>query len=259
MTEPRATPQLHRLQQIITRLRAPDGCPWDREQTEESMAPHLLEEAFEAIDAIQSGDAENSCEELGDVLMNVLMVAEIAKEAGRYDAEDVACAISDKLVRRHPHVFGDVKAEDAEEVLVNWEQIKKEEKGEAAPRGALDGVPANLPALLQAFRIGEKASRVGFDWPDRSGPRAKLDEELREFDEAVASGDPEAIGHELGDVLFSMVNLARHADVNPEMALRATSQRFRARFRHVETELGDRLKDAPLAEKEAIWQAAKGN
>lgn len=257
MTEPPATPQLHRLQQIITRLRAPDGCPWDREQTEESMAPHLLEEAFEAIDAIQSGDAINSCEELGDVLMNVLMIAEIAQESGRFDSEDIARAISDKLVRRHPHVFGDVKADNAEQVLANWERIKREEKGDAGPRGALDGVPANLPALLQAFRIGEKASQAGFDWPDRAGPRAKLDEELAEFDEAIASGDGEAIGMELGDVLFSMVNLARHAGVNPEMVLRATNHRFRTRFARVEAELGDRLRDAPLAEKEAIWQAAK--
>ena len=142
--------------------------------------------------------------------------------------------------------------------FANWEQIKRKEKGHDVPRGALEGVPANLPALLQAFRIGEKASRVGFDWPDLDGPRKKLDEELREFDAAVASGEAEAISHELGDVLFSLVNLARHLEVNPEMALRATNQRFRSRFSRVEETLGDRLKDAPLAEKEAIWQAAKG-
>ena len=141
------------------------------------MAPHLLEEAFEAVEAIQKADAEESCEELGDVLMNVLMIAQIASESGRFNSEDVARTISDKLVRRHPHVFGDVVAQDSDAVLQNWEQIKKSEKGEK-PRGALDGVPVSLPALQQALRIGEKAHRTGFDWPDAQGPRAKLDEEL---------------------------------------------------------------------------------
>jgi nucleoside triphosphate diphosphatase len=250
------TPQLHRLLQIITRLRAPGGCPWDREQTEVSMAPHLLEEAYEAIEALQSGDRDASCEELGDVLMNVLMIAQIAGEDRRYDSEDVARGIADKLVRRHPHVFGDAAAGTADEVLTNWERIKKAEKGDA-PRAALAGVPANLPALLQAFRIGEKASRAGFDWPDRDGPRRKIDEELKELDEAVAAGDPAAIESELGDVLFSLVNLARHAGVNPEMALRGTNGRFRHRFGRVEAELGGRLGEATIEEMEAIWQAAK--
>lgn len=251
------TPQLHRLLQIITQLRAPGGCPWDREQTEVSMAPHLLEEAYEAIDAIQQGQPDASCEELGDVLMNVLMIAQIAAEGGRYNAEDVARGISDKLVRRHPHVFGDASAEDAEAVVTNWERIKREEKGGDVPRGALAGVPANLPALLQATRIGEKAARAGFDWPDLAGPRGKIDEELGELDEAVASGDAGAIERELGDVLFSLVNLARHTGVNPEMALRGTNERFRSRFGRVEAELGSRLADASLEEMEAIWQAAK--
>lgn len=252
----RSTPQLHRLLQIIERLRAPDGCPWDREQSEESMAPHLLEEAFEAVEAIEKADIDESCEELGDVLMNVLMIAQIAAEAGRFTSEDVARSISDKLVRRHPHVFGDLTATDSDEVLKNWEQIKKQEKGDQ-PRGALEGLPTNLPALLLAFRIGEKAHRAGFDWPDPTGPRAKLDEELGELDEALASEDPDAIEAELGDTLFSLVNVARHAGVNPEMALRKTSQRFRSRFRLVENALGDRLANSSLAEKEAEWDAAK--
>ena len=223
------------------------------------MAPHLLEEAYEAIEALQSGDATTSCEELGDVLMNVLMIAEIAQETGRYDMEGVAREISDKLVRRHPHVFGDAQAEDADEVLENWEQIKKSESGDAKPRGTLDGVPAGLPALLQAFRIGEKASRVGFDWPDTQGPRAKLDEEIAELDEAIGQGDETAIERELGDVLFSLCNLARHVGANPEMALRATNQKFRNRFAKVEQALGARLKEAPLEEKEAAWQTAKAD
>ena len=220
------------------------------------MAPHLLEEAFEAVEAIQKADPDESCEELGDVLMNVLMIAQIASEAGRFNSEDVAQAISDKLVRRHPHVFGDTVAEDSDAVLQNWEQIKKSEKG-GRPRGALDGVPVSLPALQQALRIGEKAHRTGFDWPDAKGPRAKLDEELEEMDEALTSGDQDAAEAELGDVLFSLVNVARHAGINPEMALRKTSQRFRARFQLVEEALGDRLAESSLAEKEAAWEAAK--
>lgn len=222
------------------------------------MAPHLLEEAFEAVEAIQKSDPAESCEELGDVLMNVLMIAQISGEAGRFTSEDVARSISDKLVRRHPHVFGDATASDSDQVLKNWEQIKRQEKGEGEPaRGALDGLPVDLPALLLAYRIGEKAHRAGFDWPDPTGPRAKLDEELRELDEALAAEDPAAIEAELGDALFSLVNVARHAGVNPEMALRKTGQRFRARFHLVEKALGDRLAESSLAEKEAEWEAAK--
>ena len=257
MTEARETPQLHRLLQIVQRLRAPNGCPWDREQTEVSMAPHLLEEAFEAVDAIRNGDADASCEELGDVLMNVLMIAQIAAEAGRYDAEDVARDISDKLVRRHPHVFGETRADDTEAVLANWELIKRQEKPDTPPRGVLDGLPADLPALLLAYRLGEKVARVGFDWPDADGPRRKLLEELAELDDALATGQIAAIEAELGDVLFSVCNLARHVQVNPEMALRATADRFRRRFAHVERELGPRLGEASLEEKEELWQQAK--
>jgi MazG family protein len=242
---------------IIARLRAPGGCPWDREQTEVTMAPHLLEEAYEALEAIQRGDTETSCEELGDVLMNVLMVAQIAAEQDRFDAEDVARTIADKLVRRHPHVFGDVEARDAEHVLRNWEKIKRTEKADGQPRGALAGVPAALPALLRATRIGEKAARVGFDWPDAEGPRQKLTEELGELDRALSAGDQESVQQELGDVLFSLCNVARHAGVNAEMALRQTIERFTTRFDHVERSLGSRLEEASLAEKEALWQAAK--
>ena len=221
------------------------------------MAPHLLEEAYEALEAIRRGDAENSCEELGDVLMNVLMVAQIASEKQRFDAEDVSRTIADKLVRRHPHVFGDTEAKDAREVLQNWEKIKRTEKADRPPRGALDGVPADLPALLKATRVGEKASRVGFDWPDAEGPWDKLNEELEELRQALASGDEESVQGELGDVLFSICNVARHAGVNAEMALRQTIDRFQTRFHHVEQSLGNRLEEASLAEKEALWQAAK--
>lgn len=254
------TPEFDRLLAVIRRLRAPGGCPWDREQTEASMAPHLLEETFEAVDAIRAGDADASCEELGDVLMNVLMIAQIAAEAGRFGSEDVARTIADKLIRRHPHVFGDVQARDSEQVLRNWERIKQTERDKAEssePAGLLDGLPADLPALLLAFRLGEKAGRVGFDWPDPSGPRAKLDEELRELDDALAQSDAKAIEAELGDLLFSVANLARHHGVNPEMALRDTAIRFRRRFAHVERTLGSRLRSAPLEEKEQAWSEAK--
>jgi MazG family protein len=248
-------PQLHRLVGVVDRLRSPGGCPWDREQTELSLAPHLLEEAYEALEALRGEDPQAACEELGDVLMNVLMIARIASESGRYDLEGVAGTIADKLVRRHPHVFGG-EAVGSQQVLANWEAIKRREKG-GEPQSVLAGVPKDLPALQQALRIGEKAARVGFDWPDRHGPRRKLDEELAELDAALAGGDARAIGRELGDVLFSVVNVARHAGVHPELALRATIDEFARRFAHVERTLGDRLEAASLQEKEALWQQSK--
>ena len=257
MTDQATYPQLARLLEIIARLRAPDGCPWDREQSERSMTSCLLEEAYEAVDAVQSGDAADSCEELGDVLMNVFMIAQIAAEAERYDVEQVAAGIADKLVRRHPHVFGDVEAADSAQVLANWEQIKRTEKADEGPRSVLSGVPVALPALLRATRIGEKAARTGFDWPNPDGPRDKLTEELAELDEALSAGDRDAAEHELGDVLFSVVNVARHAGLDPETALRRTIERFTRRFSYVEKELGENLGGASLAAMEALWQQAK--
>ncbi len=252
------TSEYARLVQIITRLRAPGGCPWDREQSEASMAPHLLEETYEALEAIESGDPGPICEELGDVLMNVLMISEIASETHDFHHEQVAGKIADKLVRRHPHVFGEVKADSADAVLVNWEAIKQEEKSESGKKqGTLSGVPGDLPALLKAYRIGEKAARRGFDWPDASGPRAKVDEELAELDEALASGDQQRCQEELGDLLFAIVNMARHQKTNPEMALRGTIDRFMSRFAYVEEKLGDDLAGASLAEMERLWEEAK--
>ena len=249
--------QLARLLAVIERLRGPGGCPWDREQTEATMAPHLLEETYEALEAIASGRAELEREELGDVLMNVLMISQIAKERGRYDLEQVAAAIADKLVRRHPHVFAAAEVGDAKAVLQNWERIKRSEQGEASQRGVLAGVPKDLPALLKAFRIGEKAARVGFDWPDAQGPRAKVQEELNELDGALRDGSAAEAALELGDLLFAIVNLARHHAINPEMALRATIEKFTRRFAYVETTLGDRLGTASLAEMDRAWNAAK--
>lgn len=252
------TREYARLVEIIARLRAPGGCPWDREQSELSMAPHLLEETYEAIEAIEARESVAVREELGDVLMNVLMITQIASETADFHHEDVAREIADKLVRRHPHVFGDVVAEDADTVLDNWEAIKQTEKSSSAKQKTiLSGVPSALPALLKAYRIGEKASRRGFDWPDPAGPRAKISEELAELDEAIAGGDQERIIDEFGDLCFALVNLARHQRVNPEMALRRTIDRFMRRFAYVEEQLGDGLGEASLEEMERLWQLAK--
>jgi len=243
---------------VIRRLRGPGGCPWDREQTRATMAPHLLEECYEALEAVEQRDDGAQCEELGDVLMNVFMLAQIGSEEGAFDAGDVARGITEKLVRRHPHVFGDSTADTPREVLEQWEAIKRREKGDGeASRSVLAGVPAALPALLQGLRVGEKAARVGFDWPDPSGPRAKVDEELAELDDALATGDVDRIQDELGDVLFALVSVARHAGVHPELALRGTLTKFRQRFAEVEAAFGDRLERTPLEEMEAVWQRAK--
>ncbi|MBL9077037.1 MAG: nucleoside triphosphate pyrophosphohydrolase [Planctomycetes bacterium] len=240
----------------VARLRAPDGCPWDRQQTTASMAPHLVEEAFEAADALRRGDDDGAREELGDVLVNVLMIGQIAGERGATGADAIAAAAAAKLVRRHPHVFGEQKVDGAEQAYRNWERTKREEHG-GGPRGVLAGVPVALPALLRSFRIGEKAARAGFDWPDRSGPRAKVDEELAELDAAVAAGQPAAIAAELGDVLFSLCNLARHLGVNPEVALAGTADKFQRRFAAVEAEFGHELAGRSLAELDAAWNRAK--
>jgi len=254
--------ELGRLAAVIARLRAPDGCPWDREQSTASMAPHLLEEAYEAADALRRRQAGATREELGDVLVNVLMISQIASESiagdlSGFDLEAIAAGAADKLVRRHPHVFTDQRVDGAEQAYRNWERMKRSESPDQQPRGVLDGVPAAMPALLRAFRIGEKAARAGFDWPDRAGPRAKIDEELAELDAAIASGQAAAIQHELGDLLYSVTNLARHLGVEPETALRTTIDRFQARFRSVEAEFGGDLRDRSLAELEAAWQRGK--
>ncbi|HEX5050812.1 MAG TPA: nucleoside triphosphate pyrophosphohydrolase [Planctomycetota bacterium] len=247
---------LHHLLSTVARLRAPDGCPWDREQTMASMAPHLVEEAFEAADALRADDRDGAREELGDVLVNVAMIGQIAHERGLFDTDAVAAAAADKLVRRHPHVFGEHQADGAEVAYRHWERQKRaEQRGE--PRSVLAGVPIALPALLRAFRIGEKAARAGFDWPDRQGPRAKIDEELAELDAAIASGDPAAIAAELGDLLFSVCNLARHVAVNPEVALASTTEKFQRRFGAVERDFAFELHGRSLAEMDEAWERAK--
>src|SRR5690349_1871981 len=197
---------LPRLVQIMQRLLAPDGCPWDREQTLATLRPYVIEEAHEVVDAIDRGDAADLCEELGDLLLQIVFQAELARQQQWFGPDDVIAAICDKLVRRHPHVFGDEKVSGVSEVLANWEQIKAREKKD---RGALDGVPVALPALMRAVRVGEKAARIGFDWPDGQGARDKMGEELNELDRAVDSGDKAATERELGDLLFAISSYAR--------------------------------------------------
>lgn len=253
-------PGLQSLLATIARLRAPDGCPWDRQQTTASMAPHLVEEAFEAADALRRGDPVTSQEELGDVLVNVAMIGQIASETGRFSCDAIAAAAAQKLVRRHPHVFGDQQAASAELAYRSWETQKQQERQQGTgSRSVLAGVPTALPALLRAFRIGEKAARAGFDWPDRDGPRAKVTEELAELDAAIAGGDATAIADELGDVLFSLCNLARHLGVNPETALAGTTDKFQRRFQAVEHAFDYRLQGRTLAEMDVAWEQAKAD
>jgi MazG family protein len=250
---------LARLVAIIDRLRAPDGCPWDREQTLQTMAPCLLEEAYEVVDALRGGEDATIHGELGDLLMNVFLCAKIAEDESRFSLADITETVADKLVRRHPHVFGTEKAKDGAEALRRWEGIKQQERAGDADTSALAGVPRDLPALLRATRVGQKAAQVGFDWPDRHGPLDKVREELAELTAELEQSEPNAdrIAAELGDSLFALVNLGRHLQVDPEMALRATIDRFCKRFRYVEGRLGDRLADATLEEMEALWQEAK--
>ncbi len=245
----------------MRRLRGPGGCPWDREQTLATLRPYLLEETYEVLEAIDDGDPREHREELGDLLLQIVFQAQLTSEAGQFGFAEVAEAISDKLVSRHPHVFGDAKVKDAEGVLKQWAALKRDEK---AARGkgqsALEGVPREMPALARADRLTEKASRIGFDWPDVRGARAKVDEELGELDAAVATGDRQAIENELGDVLFAVANVARKLSVAPEEALRGTIARFITRFEHVERGLersGTPHGQATLEQMDELWNEAK--
>jgi MazG family protein len=252
--------EVSKLVGLMQRLLAPDGCPWDREQTLETLVPYLVEETYEVVDALADGDVADHREELGDLLLQIVFQSELRFAEGKFGIDDVARGIVAKLVRRHPHVFGDVVAKDAESVLANWAKLKAAEKAEKGKHGALHGVPKSAPALLRATRSGEKASAVGFDWPDADGPRAKIDEELREFDEARASGDREAMHHELGDLLQATVNLARKLGLDAEQALRDSTDRFASRFAHIEGALaaqGRAVSDASPEEQDRLWNDAK--
>ncbi len=246
-------------------LRAPDGCPWDRIQTQESLRPYLIEESAEVLDAIAQKDPRALCEELGDLLLQVVFHAQLASEAGQFSLDDVCQGISDKLVRRHPHVFGDARVQNAEDVKPLWEQIKREEKRargenpEAA--SALDGVASSLPALAQALQISKRAAKVGFEWPDEDGVWEKVREELDELQSARDEGESkERQAEELGDLLFSVVNIARWRKIDPEIALRDMNGKFKNRFETMEKlarEEGRELDSLAPDEWEALWQKAK--
>lgn len=250
---------LTRLRYIVHRLRAPGGCPWDMEQTHESLIPHVLEEAYEVVDAIKSGDPTLICEELGDLLLQPVLHAEIASESGAFDIDKMAHGLSEKLIRRHPHVFGEASAATSDAVLTQWDAIKRQEKG-TQKEGYLHGVGNGLPALMRAQKLQKKAARVGFDWPELAPVIGKLREEITELEEAITNGESVAIEEELGDLLFSVVNLARKLDIGAEAALAATNEKFIRRFHFVEKQItssGKRLEDATLKEMDAAWDTAK--
>jgi len=249
---------LPRFVAVMQRLLGPGGCPWDREQTIESMRPYVIEEAHEVVDAIDRGSPEMLREELGDLLMQVVFLAELARANGWFGPDDVVDAISEKMLRRHPHVFGDASASTSAEVLARWEHDKaREHAAKGAPRGALDGVPTAMPALLRAVRVGEKAARVGFDWGSPDGARAKIDEELGELDQAES---PQRREEELGDLLFAIASWSRKSALDPEASLRGALDRFSDRFRVCERlarEQGRALSDMDEAELDGLWQRAK--
>jgi tetrapyrrole methylase family protein/MazG family protein len=247
------------LQDIVATLRAPEGCPWDQEQTLESMRGPLMEEAFEVLEAIDRDDREALLEELGDLLFLVLFLVQMSTEEGDFYLSDVVEGITSKLIRRHPHVFGDVQLEDVDEVLVNWERLKADERenGGQSPKKLLDNVPLALPALAQSNAYQQRAARVGFDWPEIEGIYAKINEEIAEV---AAAASTEAQSREIGDVLFAVVRLADRLGVDPETALRTCNQRFRSRFNYIEDQAqkrGDRLQDLTLDQLNELWEAAK--
>ena len=242
---------------IMHRLLSPEGCPWDREQTLLSLRPYVVEEAHEVVDAIDSGDPESLKEELGDLLFQIVFQSELALRQGWFNLNDVISSVAEKMVRRHPWVFGDQKVESSQRALASWEAMKAKEKKD---RGVFDGVPNALPALLRAFRVGEKAAAAGFDWSDYQGAREKVDEELRELDQALVGLDPMRIEEELGDLFFALASLARKLSVDPEASLRASLRRFQQRFEHAERAAraqGRALRDLDEETLDALWASAK--
>ena len=256
---PPGSREFSRLCEIVARLRAPGGCPWDREQTHLSILPQLIEEASEVVEAARANDTANFREELGDLLLHIVMHAEMAREAGIFDIADVTKEITEKLIRRHPHVFGESDARDTGAVLKQWEAIKREEKKDAQGH-YLDSLPVSLPALMRAQKTQKKAARVNFDWTHLSEVMAKVDEELGETKEAIASQDGAATEEEIGDLLFAVVNLARKCKLDAEGALQKATDKFVARFNLVEEHLnanGKKLGEADLAELDLIWNKVK--
>ena len=253
---------------VMARLRAPGGCPWDREQTYESLAPYLLEEAFETFDAIQdagNGETENLREELGDLLLQIIFHSQIAEERGDFTIEDVCATITRKMILRHPHVFGDKKLDTANDVLQNWDELKRAEreitkKDEKSKNSILDEVPIAFPALIEANKLTKKASKVKFDWENAAQIFNKLSEEIDELKQAISQNTNGNIEEEIGDLLFAVVNLARKVDIEPETALKKTNRKFRRRFAFIESELekaGKSLSESSLEEMDALWNEAK--
>lgn len=251
---------IERLLEIMRRLRGPDGCPWDREQTLDSLKSNLIEETYEVIDAIEGGDRAALCGELGDLLLQVVFQAQLCAEENQFNFDDVVSGIADKLVRRHPHVFGDVQADTSGEVIRNWEKIKKTEKGGDMPRSLVDGIPRHLPALAKANLVQKRVARAGFEWDEIGGVVDKLDEEVAEVKEAMAQKDAAAIREELGDLMFSVVNLSRYLGHEPEELLNENIAKFMRRFQGVENRLhaeGRELEACSVEELEAVWVAVK--
>jgi len=258
LPEARRRPNYADFIRVVARLRAPDGCPWDRQQTHASLKRYLLEETYEALEAIDAGDPKKLCEELGDVLLQVALHAQIAAEAGQFTERDVCAAIQEKMIRRHPHVFGEVEVADADQVLRNWERIKQRESPER--RSVLDGVPATLPALLKALDVSKRVVRVGFEWPTLARVWAKVREELAELEAELPGGEPERLEAELGDLLFTLVNVARWLHVDPEEALRRTTGRFERRFRELERQAaaaGLEVRELDIGALDDLWERAK--
>lgn len=252
--------EFDKLIEVIEKLRDKEnGCPWDLKQTHESLIPNFIEELYESVEAIENKDYKHLSEELGDLMMHIIMQVQIAKEEDKFQMEEVLEQISEKLIRRHPHIFGDGHATDAEGVKMNWERIKQEEKKHSRT-SAIDGIPQQMPALIVAQRMQEKAASVGFDWPDISPAVDKLEEEVKEFQEAYKSKDIEEMQNELGDMLFSIVNIARKSGFDTETALRRTIKKFENRFKKVEDHFksnGKNMLDASLEQLDEIWEITK--
>ncbi len=252
---------LQSLIKIIAQLRSKDrGCPWDAQQTHQSLIKHLLEETYEVIDAIKQGEPEELADELGDLLLQIVFHAQIAKENNQFGMEDVLNAICQKMIRRHPHVFSDTQVDSVQDVLTNWEEIKSKEKTNEKRKSVLDGVVPYLPALLKAEKIQAKAAKVGFEWKEVDGALEKLGEELDEFMQAVSNKNQTEVREEFGDILFSLVNIARYLNINPEQALNQTTDKFIQRFKYIEKEAGLQhldLAKMSLTEMDELWEKAK--
>ena len=243
----------------MARLRAPDGCPWDKEQTHDTLLKYLLEECTEVVEAVQSGDMEHVCEELGDVLLQVVFNAQVAQENGNFGISEVIDGIARKLVRRHPHVFGEAVAETPDAVIVQWDRIKAGEKGHTKPKSPMDKVSRALPALARAQEMQAKAAKVGFDWPDQEGPLQKVHEEIGELEVELRAGRKEGIEDEFGDLVFALVNVARHSGIEAEFATVHANAKFERRFRRVESLAGgaEAMKQMTLTQLDAFWNQAK--